>query len=162
VKELGEDVLPEPKIQMSTAETSDSATDKVSDAATTATTTTVERHDAPPNEPAAPETAVPRTEETGERAVTTEERAPLKIPESVHIRITPDVLKEYVGPPVYHKDRLYAKAPPPGVSTGLGYLGNGSGAVMPIEATVSFFLRGSKSIKLTTCVRACLARAGFN
>ena len=45
-------------------------------------------------------------------------------------------LKEYVGPPVYHRDRLYVKPPPPGVSTGLGYLGNGSGAVMPIEATV--------------------------
>lgn len=59
----------------------------------------------------------------------------MKVPSSVHVRITPDNLKKYVGPPVYHKDRMYAYAPPPGVSTGLGYLGNGSGAVMPIEAT---------------------------
>jgi Lon-like ATP-dependent protease len=60
----------------------------------------------------------------------------MHIPASVHVRITPENLKEYVGPPVYQKDRMYAYMPPPGVSTGLGYLGNGSGAVMPIEAMV--------------------------
>ena len=32
---------------------------------------------------------------------------------------------------------MYVYPPPPGVSTGLGYLGNGSGAVMPVEASVS-------------------------
>ena len=71
-----------------------------------------------------------------EGPVTTEPRKPLDVPDSVHVSITPDNLKDYVGPPLYHKDRLYASPPPPGVSTGLGYLGNGSGAVMPIEATV--------------------------
>ena len=70
--------------------------------------------------------------------MTTQERAPLKVPESVHVRINPDNLKDYVGPPIYQKDRIYTHAPPAGVSTGLGYLGNGSGAVMPVEATVSF------------------------
>jgi len=68
--------------------------------------------------------------------VTTEERKPLEVPSSVHVRITPDNLKDYVGPPVYQKDRMYVHPPPPGVSTGLGYLGNGSGAVMPVEASV--------------------------
>jgi Lon-like ATP-dependent protease len=72
-----------------------------------------------------------------EKVVTTEVRKPLKVPESVHVRITPDNLKDYVGPPVYHRDRFYTVPPPPGVSTGLGYLGNGSGAVMPVEAIVS-------------------------
>ncbi|EJU04949.1 ATP-dependent protease La [Dacryopinax primogenitus] len=67
--------------------------------------------------------------------VTTQDRKPLKVPDTVHIRIGVDNLKDYVGPPIYHKDRLYVKAPPAGVSTGLGYLGNGSGSVMPIEAT---------------------------
>lgn len=44
--------------------------------------------------------------------------------------------------PVYHKDRLYTHSPPAGVSTGLGYLGNGSGAVMPVEINVSnIFIR---------------------
>lgn len=69
--------------------------------------------------------------------VTTERRKPLEVPSSVHVRITPDNLKDYVGPPVYQKDRMYLHPPPPGVSTGLGYLGNGSGAVMPVEASVS-------------------------
>ena len=70
------------------------------------------------------------------KAVTTEERKPLQVPETVHINITAGNLKDYVGPPVYYRDRLYTTAPPSGVSTGLGYLGNGSGAVMPIEAAV--------------------------
>ena len=65
----------------------------------------------------------------------------MNIPDSVHVRITPDTLKDYVGPPVYQKDRMYVHAPPPGVSTGLGYLGNGSGAVMPVEAMVRVIIR---------------------
>lgn len=69
--------------------------------------------------------------------MTTVQREPMKVPDTVHVNITPENLKDYVGPPVYYKDRMYDKAPPHGVSTGLGYLGNGSGAVMPIEATVS-------------------------
>jgi Lon-like ATP-dependent protease len=86
------------------------------------------------------ETALPEPTaegESGEASTTptTHVRPPLKIPEGVKIRVTADNLKDYVGPPVYHKDRLYTKAPPVGVSTGLGYLGNGSGSVMPIEVT---------------------------
>ena len=72
--------------------------------------------------------------------MTTEQRKPFDVPASVHVRVTPENLKDYVGPPIYHKDRMYIRPPPPGVSTGLGYLGNGSGAVMPVEATVRFFL----------------------
>lgn len=70
------------------------------------------------------------------KVVTTEERKPLNVPDDVHVHITPENLKDYVGPPIYHKDRMYVSTPPPGVSTGLGYLGNGSGAVMPVEVTV--------------------------
>jgi Lon-like ATP-dependent protease len=81
----------------------------------------------------------PTSETDDKKSVTTKERKPMEIPSSVHVRITPDNLKDYVGPPVYQKDRLYTHAPPPGVSTGLGYLGNGSGAVMPIEAMVTLF-----------------------
>ena len=44
----------------------------------------------------------------------------MEIPLSVHVRITPDNLKDYVGPPIYQKDR---HAPPPGVSTGLWIFG---------------------------------------
>jgi Lon-like ATP-dependent protease len=77
------------------------------------------------------------TNAEGKTLVTTTPRAPLKIPSTVSVRVTQENLRDYVGPPIYHKDRLYTSAPPAGVSTGLGYLGNGSGAVMPIEVTVS-------------------------
>ncbi|KAL1758633.1 ATP-dependent protease La [Schizophyllum commune] len=88
---------------------------------------TVESTEPASNAPGAPA-------EDPQKEVTTVERAPMKVPDYVHVRITADNLKDYVGPPVYQKDRMYARQPPPGVSTGLGYLGNGSGAVMPIEA----------------------------
>lgn len=85
----------------------------------------------------ATEISIPKIEDSSDRkTVTTQVREPLKVPDSVHVRINPVNLKDYVGPPIYHKDRMYTNAPPPGVSTGLGYLGNGSGAVMPVEATV--------------------------
>lgn len=124
VQDLGEDVLPEPTTaeEIKKAESEERMVDKV----------------APPlSESSAPETAAPKQDGETEHKVTTAERKPMKIPESVHFKITPENLKDYVGPPVYYKDRMYVKAPPHGVSTGLGYLGNGSGAVMPIEATVS-------------------------
>ncbi|KAJ7767555.1 Lon protease C-terminal proteolytic domain-containing protein [Mycena olivaceomarginata] len=72
--------------------------------------------------------------EAATKPVTTAPRAPLQVPASVHVRITPENLKDYVGPPVYQRDRMYGgtseggakgRMPPPGVSTGLGYLGNG-------------------------------------
>lgn len=85
-------------------------------------------------------TASPSTPESSvtseERTTTTSVRKPLEVPSDVHVRITADNLLDYVGPPLYQKDRLYTKVSPVGVSTGLGYLGNGSGAVMPIEVTV--------------------------
>ncbi|KAI0696920.1 ATP-dependent protease La [Cytidiella melzeri] len=135
VQDLGEDVFPEP---VAAATSTGSGTDEQK---------TVERQDAPSNEPAATETATPRADSSeNERKVTTVARKPMEVPASVHVRITPDNLKEYVGPPVYYKDRMYSKIPPPGVSTGLGYLGNGSGAVMPIEATI---MPGKGGLQLT-------------
>lgn len=74
---------------------------------------------------------------TEERKTTTSVRQPLEVPSDIHVRITADNLLDYVGPPLYQKDRLYTTTGPVGVSTGLGYLGNGSGATMPIEVTVS-------------------------
>lgn len=52
--------------------------------------------------------------------------------------------------PLYHKDRLYTHSPPAGVSTGLGYLGNGSGAVMPVEINVSTSSLVADRSKLTS------------
>lgn len=85
----------------------------------------------------APETAAAKEKENeADRKTTTGVRKPLEVPSTVHVRIGSENLLEYVGPPIYQKDRLYSKTSPIGVSCGLGYLGNGSGAVMPIEVTV--------------------------
>ncbi|KAB5593977.1 Lon-related ATP-dependent protease [Ceratobasidium theobromae] len=86
------------------------------------------------------------TESDKSDQVTTEERKPLKVPDSVSITITRENLKDYVGPQIYQKDRFYTHVPPAGVSTGLGYLGNGSGAVMPVEATT---MPGKGGLQLT-------------
>lgn len=153
ITDLGEDAFPEETVKAESA--SESAEPEK----------TVERQDAPPNEPAAPETSTPATDEAATRKVTTEPRKPLKVPDSIHIRIIPDNLKEYVGPPVYYKDRLYISPPPPGVSTGLGYLGNGSGAVMPIEATVNLHSMINKEVPDTNLklrCRLCRAKEGCN
>ena len=119
VQDLGEDVLPEP-----------SEAEKASVASAE-----VESQEAQPNEPNTTSSA--SSAAPAEKPVTTNERKPMTIPSSVHLQITPENLKDYVGPPVYQKDRMYTNPPPAGVSTGLGYLGNGSGATMPIEAIVS-------------------------
>ncbi|KAF7337116.1 Lon protease-like protein, mitochondrial [Mycena venus] len=125
LQDLGEDVFPEPETEVATEG---------------AAVSSVESQELPSNEPASETTATETEDFTTDAAsaerkpVTTQERKPLPIPESVRVRITPENLKDYVGPPVYQKDRMYVHAPPPGVSTGLGYLGNGSGAVMPVEA----------------------------
>ncbi|EIW73466.1 hypothetical protein TREMEDRAFT_67376 [Tremella mesenterica DSM 1558] len=78
--------------------------------------------------------------------VTTTPRKPLAVPEGIHVNVTAENLRDYVGPPIYHRDRLYTSPPPAGVSTGLGYLGNGSGAVMPIEVTS---MPGKGNLQLT-------------
>lgn len=61
---------------------------------------------------------------------------PMDIPAGVSLRVTSANLKDYVGPAPYQKDRIYSSDPPPGVSNGLGYTGNGAGALMPIEVSV--------------------------
>jgi len=140
VQDLGEEKLPEPTTPTSAA-SSASAGEPLAATVTDnepSTSTTSEE----PTEPAEPATSTEsETIQTPiEGAVPPNpvitERKPMHIPASVHVRITPENLKDYVGPQVYQKDRMYAYTPPPGVSTGLGYLGNGSGAVMPIEAMV--------------------------
>jgi ATP-dependent Lon protease len=129
VEDLGEDALSEKTDAQPTSTSTGATTDEA-----------VPTQDPPPSNTNAETTATPLidAEASGaENKVTTEKPKPFKVPDSVHIRISPENLKDYVGPPIYHKDRMYVRPPPAGVSTGLGYLGNGSGAVMPIEATVS-------------------------
>ena len=121
---------------------------------------TVEKMEPPPAVPDGASSQPQSQDKKEERTnVTTEQRKPLDVPTSVHVRINSTNLKEYVGPAVYHKDRMYVSPPPPGVSTGLGYLGNGSGAVMPVEATVSAFI--NIRMRWLSCLhlRVCQARA---
>ncbi len=124
VSDLGESALPEPNAE---------ATASVAER-----TVETQEPDVKPASEHLPGDAGPGPGDAGAtRTVTTKPRQPMKVPDSVHVKVTTDNLKEYVGPAIYHRDRLYTKQPPAGVSTGLGYLGNGSGAVMPVEATVS-------------------------
>ncbi|CAG8776818.1 16023_t:CDS:2, partial [Acaulospora morrowiae] len=59
--------------------------------------------------------------------ITTEQRKPLNVPENVHYTITAENLKDYVGPPVWHSDRLYDQTPP-GVVMGLAWTSMGGSA----------------------------------
>ncbi|KAF9440471.1 ATP-dependent protease La, partial [Macrolepiota fuliginosa MF-IS2] len=156
VEDLGEEMFPEPNESSATSASASDAPsttstvspllDKDSTPSPTSSTTleqeppkTVESQEPFSNEPtlehqAAQESLDQHQHHSKRTLVMTHERKPMAIPESVHVRITLENLKDYVGPPVYQKDRMYATPPPPGVSTGLGYLGNGSGVVMPVEA----------------------------
>jgi Lon-like ATP-dependent protease len=129
VSDLGESALPEPTEEATAVEQS---------AADGESTVETQQPDVKPASEALPSDSQENvaSKEESRTPVTTKKRQPLKVPEGVSVRVTHDNLRDYVGPPIYHKDRLYTNAPPAGVSTGLGYLGNGSGAVMPVEVTV--------------------------
>jgi Lon-like ATP-dependent protease len=86
-----------------------------------------------------------KTEEAGKEATEQETvekpREPLKVPDSVHVVINKDNLKDYVGPPVFTSDRLY-DVTPPGVTMGLAWTQLG-GAAMYVEAILQAALKPS-------------------
>lgn len=90
--------------------------------------------------------SVSASEEDGEPKVTTQPRRPMAVPETVSAELTPELLQKYLGPPLYQQDRLYTHSMPAGVALGLGYLGNGSGSLMPIETTL---MPGKGRLQLT-------------
>lgn len=111
VKDLGEDAIPEEEaISPEAAQTAK----KESDAAKSDATPSLSSDAS--DKPSDGEEVKPHT--------TTEQRKPLQVPESVHVDITADNLKEYVGPPIFHSDRLYEKTPP-GVVMGLAWTAMG-------------------------------------
>lgn len=55
----------------------------------------------------------------------TETRKPLVVPKDITLDITAENLKDYVGPPVFHSDRIYEKTPP-GVIMGLAWTSMGN------------------------------------
>lgn len=70
----------------------------------------------------------------------------MSVPPKVSVVINEEQLRDYLGPPIYHKDRMYTNTMPAGVALGLGYLGNGSGSLMPIETTL---MPGKGNLHLT-------------
>jgi len=78
------------------------------------------------------ESDVTETPENIEQETTEQPRVALKVPESVHVVISKDTLKDYVGPPVFTSDRLYDTTPP-GVAMGLAWTQMG-GAALYVES----------------------------
>jgi len=99
-------------------------------------------------EAAKDETDVKETSGNIEQETTETPRIALKIPDSVHVRITKDNLKDYVGPPVFTADRLY-DVTPAGVAMGLAWTQMG-GAALYIESIVQSALSRSSSPSLET------------
>ncbi|KAJ9669718.1 ATP-dependent Lon protease pim1 [Coniosporium apollinis] len=77
-------------------------------------------------------TDVKETPENIENETTETPRIALKVPDSVHVSINKDNLKDYVGPPVYTSDRLY-DITPAGVAMGLAWTQMG-GAALYVES----------------------------
>ena len=68
-------------------------------------------------------------------------RVALKVPDTVHVSINKDNLKDYVGPPVFIADRLYDFTPP-GVAMGLAWTSMG-GSALYIESILQNALSAS-------------------
>jgi Lon-like ATP-dependent protease len=81
------------------------------------------------------------TPENIEKQTTEIPRVALKVPDSVHVSITQENLKDYVGPPVYISDRLY-DTNPTGVAMGLAWTSMG-GSALYIESIVQNALTAS-------------------
>lgn len=82
-----------------------------------------------------------KSDETSPEPATEKPRVALEVPESVHVTIDKDSLKDYVGPPIFTSDRLY-DVTPPGVTMGLAWTQMG-GAAMYIESILQASLRPS-------------------
>ncbi|RYP73701.1 hypothetical protein DL771_003414 [Monosporascus sp. 5C6A] len=118
VQDLGEDVLPESEAL--TAEGKAALNES-------------EKQENKDKEPTAPEASEKETTETP--------RVALKVPDTVHVTISKDNLKDYVGPPIFTSDRLY-EVTPPGVAMGLAWTQLG-GSAMYIESILQSALRPS-------------------
>lgn len=125
VQELGEEVLPEDEALTEEGKSALQAEERKSEDA--------REEAASEGETAAPE---PVEAETTEKP-----RKPLRVPDSVDVKIGKDNLTDYIGPPVFTSDRLY-DVNPAGVSMGLAWTQMG-GAAMYIESILQAPLRPS-------------------
>ncbi|ORY63112.1 Lon protease C-terminal proteolytic domain-containing protein [Pseudomassariella vexata] len=83
----------------------------------------------------------PISSEATEQETTETPRIALIVPDSVHVTIDKENLKDYVGPPIFTSDRLY-DVTPPGVVMGLAWTQMG-GSAMYIESILQSVLRPS-------------------
>lgn len=82
------------------------------------------------------------TQETsGEAETVAAEPRAIPVPESVHVDIEKDDLKDFVGPPIFTSDRLY-DVTPPGVAMGLAWTSMG-GAALYVESILENTLSSS-------------------
>jgi ATP-dependent Lon protease len=94
------------------------------------------------------ETDVRETPENIEKETTETPRVSLHVPDTVHVTIDKDNLKDYVGPPVFTSDRLY-DVTPPGVAMGLAWTQMG-GAALYVESILESALNHDSRAGLTT------------
>lgn len=124
VKELGEDVLPEEKA--------------LTDEGKAALEESEKEKDSGNKEPA--------TAPASEQETTEKPRVALNVPDTVHVKIDKNNLKDYVGPPIFTSDRLY-DVTPPGVTMGLAWTQMG-GAAMYVESILQSALKPSSTGRL--------------
>lgn len=94
------------------------------------------------------ETDVKETPEDVEKQTTEKPRVSVHVPDTVHVTIGKDNLKDYVGPPVFTADRLYDTTPP-GVAMGLAWTQMG-GAALYVESILESALTPSSRPGLAT------------
>ncbi|KAI9714630.1 MAG: ATP-dependent Lon protease pim1 [Candelaria pacifica] len=87
------------------------------------------------------QTDVKETSTNIENETTEKPRVGLNVPGDVHVNITKENLKDYVGPPVFTSDRLY-DITPPGVAMGLAWTSMG-GAALYVESILETVLSSS-------------------
>jgi Lon-like ATP-dependent protease len=94
------------------------------------------------------EADVKDTPQAIEKETTEVPRVSLNVPDTVHVTIDKDNLKDYVGPPVFTSDRLYDTTPP-GVAMGLAWTQMG-GAALYVESILESALTPSSRPGLAT------------
>jgi Lon-like ATP-dependent protease len=94
------------------------------------------------------ETDVKETSENIEAQTTEKPRISLTVPDTVHVSIDRQNLKDYVGPPVFTSDRLY-EITPPGVAMGLAWTQMG-GAALYVESILESALTPASRPGLAT------------
>ena len=122
VQELGEEVLPEEKALTDEGKAAMEESEKSKETAE--------------KDPVSAATA-------SEKETAEQPRVALKVPDTVHVTIDKDNLKDYVGPPIFTSDRLY-DVTPPGVTMGLAWTQMG-GAAMYVESILQSSLKPKSS-----------------